>query len=755
MPPHVVTALVLLAAVATAAPVAMPQDEHAPPGDLGESSGVSATSPPTEEEGMRVMQQGLKLWKQGEKKNGGESLSKLNKAFAKLEAKQFKQSAAQAEHYVEEAVIANHVKHPRQIARDTAKQVERGLSMADRYTGDDIAQFESGVRKAEHRAEKQGGVKTANYGKYVEKEINKGMKMEKKGEALRSRMAHFQQDHPNQFAALKKATTDATSGAPPAEAVAAFKKVIAGTSVEKKTPKSQPKSLALLQLASSKPDKPLSTPQLDQEAAQAAKHARADSKSVGHPNLAKKYAMAVEKAHGYVPTSEKQEASGSQSPVTQPKATTDASNAQAAPKTADAATVQTSTQPQTTTASSTKQAPAAQQTSGAANAQTPTQPQGTAAAQQTPAVKQPSVPTKGADSKSISPFVSEVMKKVDAAVDMQFTPLEEQLGNNLHQEAKIAKNEAKIEKNYASKEKDIVRSEKETGLSSEISIVAKHAEAESKMMKDAVNKAKREHRATQQTGKTEGAPAQNPTSPKTVLLQLGESSPPPATFSLPRAPVVSPRLRPLVNKDAIHIIKEKDHVDSTVLKAMRQAESKMNTELATIEPSTMRPVKKLHDALDRTLTHVTKAAAKHIEKEEQLMESLKVPPITLLQLKPSTPQLGQPMPKTFDPHHKDIPITYKLPATPIGNVKREVQRDVTPAMGSEDLIQTLAKAEVAKVEADDHDVFRGLDPADTYRLTKHIDHKMASIGKAVEKARLQTAARVEEGVLPNGRPVGH
>merc|ERR1711959_873115 len=90
---------------------------------------------------------------------------------------------------------------------------------------------------------------------------------------------------------------------------------------------------------------------------------------------------------------------------------------------------------------------------------------------------------------------SRTMKHVDAAVDMQFAPVEEQLGYNLHQEAKLAKHEAMQESARAGDaDKSVVERQKEMGIANEIQLAAKNADKEAQLMKDAVEKAKKEHR---------------------------------------------------------------------------------------------------------------------------------------------------------------------------------------------------------------------------------------------------------------------
>jgi len=386
---------------------------------------------------------------------------------------------------------------------------------------------------------------------------------------------------------------------------------------------------------------------------------------------------------------------------------------------------------------------------------------------------------------AIHDMVSATMKHVDATVDMQFAPLEEQLGFNLHQEAQLAKNQATVEEKQAiNTQHDMVTQLHETTLANEITLAAKNADREAKIMKAAVEKAKQEHRTAegdknavfvgpgnvkaeqdaQATGQMPVPTGVMPVPTTEELLQLGESKAP-ATFDLPSVPIG--QLRPLVNKEAVQEMKQKDAIDDAVTKAMRFAEAKINTELSAVEPSDLQAQKGLQDPLDRTLSGLSKTApeTKHIQHEEALLESVKIPAVNLLQveeaadLPPAAEGAPTPksMPKSFDPYTEAVPVDFKLPATPIGDVQRNVKNDVVQALASDNIESQLAKAEVSRVEADNHELFAGLEPKGagmhTYKTAQDIESKMDHLEHGVENARTAVAARVEEGTLPNGQPV--
>merc|ERR1711871_131906 len=297
---------------------------------------------------------------------------------------------------------------------------------------------------------------------------------------------------------------------------------------------------------------------------------------------------------------------------------------------------------------------------------------------------------------------------------------------------------------------DLVERQKEIGLANEISLAAKHAEAQAQKMKDAVDKAQAEHRAVEEEEKKK---ASGPGAAD--LLQVGESTDPPATFSLPTVAVG--RLRPLVQKDAVKIMKHRNKIDSTVMKAMRDAEAKINTELVSFEPSSLQANKDLGDPLDETLHQVSKKEKKHIQKEVNFMDSLVPAPLDTLELVQYKAQKEAPVPKSFDPFSAAAPITYKLPSSPIGDVQDEVRKDVSAALADDNMVASLTQQAVDKVEADDHAMFKGLvSPVNrlhAYKKEQKIEKKMAALGQRVEQMNVGAGAVVAEGRLPNGESV--
>lgn len=750
--------MVLLVAIATAAPVKEDHVDVHP--DLGESAATGVKQEPTPQQALEVMTEGLKLWKEGETKDGDESMDKLDTAFGKLEDKAFAKAANKAEHMVEESVLVNHAPHPRQIAKDSAKEIERGLQMAATETGDDIKQFQNEVKRSEAQAVAQGGTLKKKQGKYVEKELTKSIKMEKKGVEYKSKMNHYIDNHPKAVKALEDAKmipqkdidafkTEVMS----LPTTASTKDIKTGAESDAEAPVSAPKAVSLMELAESKQE--YLAPLVKQGLQVTKESARLDKKSVGHPNLAKKYADQVEKDHGYaVEKSPKTEKASSETKTSESSggaATTSADTSPAAAQPTQQATA-AATAPAKQQKAPAKQQKAAAAVPAAAAAVVPA-PVPVAAPAAAPASKKLS---KAAIAKEIAPFVQQVMQKVDAQVDMQFTPVEEQLGYNLHKEAQLAKNQERMETTAATKEKNVLQQSFEQGLASNIGLAAQQAEKEAATMKAAVKKAQEEHRAAQKadptatatTGATQAAaPAAVPASVE--LLQLGESSKPPATFSLPEVHIAS--LRPEVEKDAVKIMASRNKIDSTVMKAMRDAEAKLNTELAPVEPQAMHPVKTLNDALDRTLTGAS-ANSEHIKKEEELMESLdEAPPIALIQEKATPPKTP---PKSFDPYTESVPVSFQLPDDPLGDVQGRVQKDVGAAIKSHNLLESLTKMAVQKAEDDDENMFKGMIPQQTatYKLEKNINSALNKIENAATNANVNAAAQVAEGKLPNGQP---
>merc|ERR1711939_161506 len=91
----------------------------APVDELGESESESEKEsekekqPPSAKEMNVVMGDGLKIWKEGEKKNGDESMGKLNNAMG----------------VAEQGALKAHLKHPKEVAKKGAETMEKGMKM--------------------------------------------------------------------------------------------------------------------------------------------------------------------------------------------------------------------------------------------------------------------------------------------------------------------------------------------------------------------------------------------------------------------------------------------------------------------------------------------------------------------------------------------------------------------------------------------------------------------------------------------------
>jgi hypothetical protein len=568
-----------------------------------------------------VLKEGAKVWKQGERKDGSESLDKLDAALSHEIDRGMAKAEATAERDVEEAAIRGHEAHPRQLAKDEAKLIMRGVKSSEALVGDDLSMFRDGMKGAEAVAKEKGGGQEPGLGKKTEDALNTQFGMMKEGKRIQRAMETY----------------------------------VPGT------------TLSLLQL---KPD------------AEVIKNSRQDAKSRGHPKMAAKYAAMVE---GAAPAP----AAGTEAPV----------------------------------------APAASQ-------QPPSKPK-PAKTSSEGGHYSPKAPKKVDPSK----YVEEVMNRVGPTVDMQFAPLEERLGYNLHEEVRLAKHEAAAERARSASETKVTEKQRDFREATAIEVAAKDAEEEAQVMKAAVNKAKKEH--------SQMGPAEEALS----LLQLGEGTskvlPPPSNAGVKN-------LRSVVQKKAIKMMVRNNHIDQVMMKAMRKAEATFNTEIAPEMPRGMAAKPGATDILDRQL----KAPSAEVSKEEKFMANLQPDPtaqpsfpISLLQVEEAPS--SQP-PADFNPLQDVTPAGFKVPSIPLGNAQKDVANAVPRAMASQQLFEQLRQAAIRRVEKDDHDAFAGLKlkgMTHAYKAETKLQNHLESEATTIENKRITAARNVANGVLPNGQKV--
>jgi len=366
-----------------------------------------------------------------------------------------------------------------------------------------------------------------------------------------------------------------------------------------------------------------------------------------------------------------------------------------------------------------------------------------APAKKAPAKKAPAkkAPAKKAPAKKASPVektaatrtpgvkvqksIDSIMNEVKGDVDLQFAPVEEQLGYNLHQEAAMALKESQQEQSRSMREQGSARKHKDIREANALALAAQHAEEEAAVMKKAVNFAKKEH--------ADGAP----TVPGAeVFLQESEA---PAFTSVGD-------LHPDVQRMAIKKIKEENALDDVLQKAMRKGERTLNTELAPVMPQAM---KSNHndDLLDRQLK--SKDESMGVMKETEFIMHMHAAEAK----------------KVRDGIFNDefIQTGYKMEAAPLGDTTGRVEHDIHEEMNFQHQIDQLTQASIVKAEKDDQHAFGHLaaemnPKANTFDATQQLQSRMNAIGQMVEDANIKAQERVATGYLPNGvkaTPLAH
>jgi len=331
------------------------------------------------------------------------------------------------------------------------------------------------------------------------------------------------------------------------------------------------------------------------------------------------------------------------------------------------------------------------------------------------------------------------MDKVKGDVDIQFAPVEEQLGYNLHQEVKLAKHQVAAVKAAAQQEHGVHQREKDLRQANAIALAAKHAEAEALKMKKAVNQAKAEHAANGEL---------------VSLLELGESAEP-----------SSADLSQVIQKKAVKIMNDNQHLQDVMQKAMSDAEAKVNTELNPVLPTSMLPQN--DQQADNILYHTMPLPSQKVQKETSFVQQLEKEPTALIadkakgKITTHVPgaveellEEGEtPVPASFDPFHKQVSLNFKLHEVLDPHATEHVEKDLNKAVGENSVIEKLSQAAVEKVEANDHAAFQGLGSDHSYHTEQKLNTRMDNLGREVVNARISAAEQVDEGRLPNGNKV--
>jgi len=137
--------------------------------ELGETDTTKRVASLKDE--MMTLHKGLKIWKKGETKSGDEDFNKLNGAIGHAEKGALKKAWTKGEHMLEKAAIDNHEKHPRAFAKEGAESLEKGMNMALKFTGDDVANVEKAPEA------KEEGQKGDHYGAEVVDDYKKSDKV--------------------------------------------------------------------------------------------------------------------------------------------------------------------------------------------------------------------------------------------------------------------------------------------------------------------------------------------------------------------------------------------------------------------------------------------------------------------------------------------------------------------------------------------------------------------------------------------------
>lgn len=597
-------ALVALCAGALAAPLMSSGDDG-----MGESMGEGLGGDDEKNMSLKIMSAAEKIWHKGERKDGSESMNRMEAALDKVETKALNKAELHAERVVEKNAIQTHNPHPRQFVKDESKDISKGVQMAEAMIGDDIGQMNKGYHIAGDVVKQQGGAIQPNYGAKMDEAVKQNMHMVNYANSLHKAMETYDPDLPGHSSLLE------VSEFAPAD-IKVDKDVIT---------KVTPHANAVSNVAPTK--KAVAKVEGDKSKAAKVAKAPAEQKASAH-----KVASAKKTANGVV---------------------------------------------------------------------------------------------------DVSKNIESIMAEVKGNVDLQFAPVEEQLGYNLHQEAAMAEKESERERSRSIHDEDVGRKAHDLRQANALALAAKRAEAQASLMKKAVNFAKKEHAA--------GTPQLPGTQ---VLLQM----PTDATAGTPEA------LHPEVQKMAIKKIKERNSFDDMLQKVMRKGEETINTELAPEVPQEMQSRFK-DDLLDRTLTPQQESL--HVLKETKLMESLHSSPAPAKVVDPTLKEMF---------HDTLIQMPIKMEAEPLGNTGGRVMADVHQEVNLQDQIERLTQASITKAEADDQHAFGDLashvDPShvSAYGATQKMQSQMSAVGKMVEDANIQAQDNVINGVLPNGqavRPMAH
>jgi len=323
-------------------------------------------------------------------------------------------------------------------------------------------------------------------------------------------------------------------------------------------------------------------------------------------------------------------------------------------------------------------------------------------------------------------YIDEVMNKVQGDVDIQFAPVEEQLGYNLHQEVKLAQHQGNLVKDAAKTDQGIAQRQKDFRQANQIALVAKNAEAEALKMKKAVNKAKAEHASNGE---------------EVSLIELGESA--------------QPSLHEVIQAKAIKMVKQNQQLQDDTMKAMKKAEAEINTEFNPILPVSMLPQS---DAQAKSiLYHTMPLVSAKVEKEAALLKKLTSTPELAADQAPPVEELIEEgetaVPQGYNPYDKQVDVNFKINEVLVPNAASHVETALNKEAGLDAVMQKITEAAVEKTEAQMHDDFQGLGGEHSYSATKQLNKSVENLGNEVTSARIQAAERVEEGRLPNGQKI--
>jgi len=758
-------------------------------GDLGESEGsadgvkiTNRKAHATSTEINEVKKESIAVWKQGMKKNGDESTTKLNKAIGHFEAKRFAAAARQAERVEENAAIKNHVKHPQEWAHAGAEATEQGLKMANSLVGDDVKEIENDAKNAATVAKQDPAsaraMKAVHSGKlrldeeklsskiYKQSKEQFGKQALKAPHRLRKVAQHLQTKANSEIAAAKWATARATSAKSfhekikdekQAEKSAHLAQVNEIHAREYKKDATQV-SLKVHQLQKS--GKLPSSPQIKKSHPI---HVRADVKQMFKeadfkPNnmlqLLQTSELGIGKAAQVMASSE------SKKPSSTVKPTKDSSQSaskvshglkplphsskksvhqkRASTKVATGKLSHTSHQP---IAKAKSASPPKVQSNAQAKPIVPHAAHLVNVEEKGPHPKVFSGPhakteQKFASSKShidktvfpgqLKSMLKQARQEEIAVADQKFLPLESKLATKLLAASENAREVAKVEKAQQKTATTISAKLLAANEAADVQRAARHAEKKYHEMREAVITAESEQVLLPSSNKGAAAQAAPHAHESLSLLQVRSTEVAPK-FRLPAQAVGE--IHSEIMRDATKIEAAKAKVDNTVKAAMQKAENDIHTELAPLEPHKSSPT--------------TQAGQKNsdVMKETNFLKSLHVSPPkganALLQVTERS---------SYSVFNPPVPATFKLPSSAIGNVNPGINHDLQKAIAEQEKLQAQQEAAIRNIEKENHQRFAKVEPSKmhTYKITKSVEKEVTKAGLNTERTHVKEATK-EQG----------